>query len=171
MFPAQWRIELEQNRIYCPDQGSLRSELYGETWFAIMARDAITPDRRRKLAAIAQLEYQTRIRMTPLITRLGITGIDEAAQREKGMRLARQHARQSWPAFIGWFIDEIGRFVTLYDEMERNSTEEDAAILAELARHERALLEFACLEAESLPDRSLEPVLALLDTQNAVNTG
>ncbi|SEJ38339.1 hypothetical protein [Paraburkholderia diazotrophica] len=152
-------------------KAAYEGELYGETWFATMAGHAVAPDRQRKLAAIAQLEYQTRSRMTPLITRLGITGIDEAAQREKGMRLAREHARQSWPAFIGWFIEEIGRFVTLYDEMERNSTEEDAAILGELARHERALLEFARLEAAGLPDRSLEPVLALLNTRSAVNSG
>ncbi|MBP0588455.1 hypothetical protein J8I87_01730 [Paraburkholderia sp. LEh10] len=150
-------------------KAAYEGELFGEAWFAAMAADAMAPDRRRKLAAMAQLEYQTRMRMMPLVTRLGITGIDEAAQREKGIRLAREHAGQSWPAFISWFIEEIARFVTLYDEMERTSTEEDAAILAELARHERALLEFARLEAAGRPDRSLERVLALLDNRDCVN--
>jgi hypothetical protein len=150
-------------------KAAYEGELYGETWFAAMAGDAMTPDRRRKFVAMAQLEHQTRLCLMPLVTRLGITGVDEAAQRDKGIRLARQHAGQSWPAFIAWFIEEITRFVALYDEMARNSTEEDAAILDELARHERALLEFARLEAEGLTDRSLDPVLALLDTRDSVN--
>jgi hypothetical protein len=150
-------------------KAAFEGELYGEAWFAAMARDAVAPDRQRKLAVMAQLEYQTRMRMTPLIARLGIRGIDEAAQREKGIKLARQHAGQPWPAFIAWFIVEIGRFVTLYDEMERNSTEEDAAILTALARHERALLEFARLEAQGMPDRSLDPVLALLGERDCAS--
>jgi hypothetical protein len=151
-------------------KAAYEGELYGEAWFAAMAREARAPDRQRKLATMAQLEAQTAMRMMPLVRRLGITGIDEAAQREKGIRLAAQHVGQSWPAFIAWFVDEIGRFVTLYDELARNSPPEDAAILAELARHEQALLEFARLEAAGTPDRSLEPVLALLDTQSSLST-
>jgi hypothetical protein len=151
-------------------KAAYEGELYGEAWFAAMAREAQAPDRQRKLAAMARLEAQTAARMTPLVKRLGITGIDESVQREKGIRLAQQHVGQSWPAFIAWFIDEIGRFVTLYDELARNSAPEDAAILAELARHERALLEFARLEAQGKPDQSLEPVLALLDTRSSMST-
>ena len=151
-------------------KAAYEGELYGEAWFAAMAREAQAPDRQRKLAAMARLEAQTAARMTPLVKRLGITGIDESVQREKGIRLAQQHVGQSWPAFIAWFIDEIGRFVTLYDELARNSAPEDAAILAELARHERALLEFARLEAQGRPDQSLEPVLALLDTRSSMST-
>ena len=151
-------------------KAAYEGELYGEAWFAAMAREASAPDRQRKLATMARLEAQTAMRMLPLVRRLGITGIDEAAQREKGIRLAQQHVGQSWPVFIAWFIDEIGRFVTRYDELERNSAREDAAILADLARHERALLEFARLEAQGMPDRSLEPVLALLDTHTSMST-
>ncbi|MBN3752117.1 hypothetical protein G3N95_04135 [Paraburkholderia sp. Tr-20389] len=151
-------------------KAAYEGELYGEAWFAAMAREATAPDRQRKLTTMAWLEAQTAMRMMPLVRRLGIDGIDEAAQREKGIRLAQRHAGQSWPVFIAWFIDEIGRFVTLYDELERNGPPEDAAILAELARHERALLDFACLEAEGMPDRSLEPVLALLDMRSSMST-
>jgi hypothetical protein len=151
-------------------KAAYEGELYGEAWFGAMAREASAPDRQRKLATMARLEAQTAMRMLPLVQRLGITGIDEAAQREKGIRLAQQHVGQSWPAFIAWFIDEIGRFVTRYDELARNSAPEDAAILAGLARHERALLEFARLEAQGKPDRSLEPVLALLDTRSSIST-
>ncbi|MEM5339518.1 hypothetical protein [Paraburkholderia azotifigens] len=149
-------------------KAAYEGELYGEAWFAAMAREAQAPDRQRKLAAMARLEAQTAMRMTPLVKRLGITGIDETAQRAKGIRLAQQHIGQSWPVFIAWFIDEIGRFVTLYDDLARSSAPEDAAILAELARHERALLEFARLEAQGMPHRSLEPVLALLDTRSSI---
>ena len=151
-------------------KAAYEGELYGEAWFAAMAREARAHDRQRKLATLARLEAQTAMRMAPLVRRLGITGIDESVQREKGIRLAQQHVGQSWPAFIAWFIDEIGGFVARYDELERNSAPEDAAILAELALHERALLEFARLEAQGMPDRSLEPVLALLDTRSSMST-
>jgi hypothetical protein len=146
-------------------KAAYEGEIYGEAWFAAMADEAATPDRQRKLATMAQLERQTRTHMAPLIARLGIAGIDEAAQRAKGIQLARRHASLSWPAFVAWFIEEIQRFVELYDEMQRESAQEDAAILTALARHERALLEFAHLEAQGLTDQSLEPVLALLHEQ------
>jgi hypothetical protein len=102
--------------------------------------------------------------------RLGIEGIDAAAQREKGLQLARQNAGLSWEGFVSWFSEEIARFVERYDDLERRGPEEDAAILAQLARHERALLEFAQLEVAGRPDRSLEPVFALLEDRDKAKT-
>jgi hypothetical protein len=166
-MPAQGALRVDKARYTARIKAAYEGEIYGEAWFAAMASAATTPDKQRKLAAMAQLERQTRMRMAPLLARLGITGIDEEAQRAKGIRLARKHADMSWPAFVAWFIEEIARFVELYDEMERESAQEDAAILTALARHERALLEFARLEADGLTDRSIEPVLALLDEQTA----
>jgi hypothetical protein len=111
---------------------------------------------------MARLEVETQAHLAPLVRRLGIGGIDVAVQREKGIRLARKNAELSWPAFIAWFEIEIARFVVLYDQLEAEGPVEDAAVLAQLARHERALLEFARLEKAGELDSSIDPVLALV---------
>lgn len=144
-------------------KAAYEGEWYGEAWFDAMAAGAENAGTRHKFEAMARLEAQTRGHLEPIIARLGITGIDTAALREKGHRLAQQSMTLSWSAFIAWFESVIAPFVERYDELEGQGPTEDAVALSHLARHERALLEFARREAAGRSDCSIDPVLVLID--------
>jgi len=141
-------------------------ELYGEAWFGAMAERAPTVDTRRKFAAMARLEILTKATLAPLIAKLGIVGINESEQREKGRLLAQKTTELSWADFIAWFETEVAPFVEIYDELEAHAPAEEANVVAHLAQHERALLEFIRREAAGQSDTSIAPILSMLDSSS-----
>ena len=140
-----------------------KGELYGEAWFKDLIDHSQSQEIVQKFSAMVRLETKTKEKLLPLISRLGVTGIDEDEQRIKGRRLAQESIKLSWPAFIEWFKTEVIPFVELYDRLESIAPPEDRDVVVFLAQHERALLEFARRESAGESNTSLDPVLALLN--------
>jgi hypothetical protein len=142
---------------------SYQGEVFGEAIFRELAAKCGDPETTYKWRVLEQLERETKERLKPLVAELGGDLEEDPTRFSQGQHLAAKWAKQSWDEIMLWFRDELPGYVRFFENLEADARDQDRELLGKVTAHERALLDFAEHEIAGRGDRSLEPVLALLD--------
>ena len=143
---------------------SYQGEVFGEAIFHDMAAKSADAETTYKWRVLEQLERETKQRLKPLVAELGGDVKEDPSSFSEGLHLAEKWAQQSWDELMVWFRDELPPYVRFFEKLEADARSEDRELLAAVTAHEKALLAFAEHEIAGRTDRSVEPVLALLDS-------
>lgn len=120
-------------------------ELGGEiTSAALIGHLVVDEARQVKLDLLRRLEARVAAALAPIVARLGAAPADRAAL------AARAHDRalaiDSWEALIAQFGPRLDPYVARFEALHAAARPGDAAALALLVAHERALVDFGRLE-------------------------
>ena len=139
-----------------------QGEVLGEGLFSRLAALATTDDRRRKFSHLLQLESEAKVRLRPLLARLGLSIVEDETQRSAGLQLAERLAEQPWDALLATFLADIDGYIREYQAIADAAPPEDREPLRFMVRHEQALRGFIEQEMAGQPDASLRGILPLL---------
>ncbi len=139
-------------------------EVCGEQLFAAMAAKCADPEHRHKILALQQLEKETKERLRPLATALGCSMLEDDASRERAVTDASTLSARPWLDQMRLFKKQVPKYVAGFERLQGAGRPEDAAILAHVTAHERAILSFAERELAGQHENSLEPIIVLLQS-------
>ncbi len=142
---------------------SYQGEVFGEAIFREMAERCDDAEQTYKYRVLEQLERETKQRLRPLVAQLGGDVAEDPKGYKNGAKLAETWSGQTWDEIMGWFQAELPKYVRFFEKLEADGRAEDREVLAATTAHEKAIAAFADLEVAGQGDRSLEPILALLD--------
>lgn len=122
-------------------------ELGGEVTSAmLMTTLGVDGRRATKLDLLRRLEARVGAALAPIVARLGVAPADLAGLHERAR--ARARAVASWDALIAEFGPRLDGYVRRFEALHAAARPGDAAALALLVAHERALIAFGRLEAK-----------------------
>lgn len=126
-------------------------EIEGEAYFAELARIFSTPEQRKRLTLLAEVERHAAQGVAPLIARYGLTPRSDAILTQSGHGQA-QRAPATWASLL----DEMNRtypgYLAAFEALEAIGPAEDQARLRFLTQHEVAALDYLALENEGVAD-------------------
>jgi hypothetical protein len=140
-----------------------RGEVYGEFLFAALAERTRSAERREKWHTLARLEFETRGRLAPILSRLDAAAQPPSDLHSKAVRDAEFLAALRWHDLMDLLHAEVTPFISRFEALERLGPPEDRPILARVTAHEVALQSFARLELAGRGGESIQPTLALLE--------
>lgn len=135
----------------------------GEALYRMAGRLTRPLDRRRKWEALRQLETETRYRMAETLARQGGTTRDRVIERWLDRVAGVALAIFPWRLVLRIVGMVAASTVRSLEQLEHEGPERDRPLLESLTVHERAQCEFVRRELAGDGDRSLEPVLAILN--------
>ena len=98
-----------------------------------------------------------------IVLALGLDPVEREESRQKGMGFAELLGGQSWDELIVAFDGLMGEFVARYEEMAAATPPEYKEFGTHLAAHEKAIGDFAKLEAAGDTANSIAAVARLLN--------
>jgi hypothetical protein len=138
-----------------------QGEVLGEALLACYVALELDPDRRYRWGTILQLETETKARLRPFLTKLGLS-IAQDDTREVVAEFAQKFGSKSWRDHM----NELAGITDMYLEKFRNIADaapvEEQEITHSMVRHEAAINRFAHLELEGDSANSLNDVIAQL---------
>jgi hypothetical protein len=140
---------------------AFQAEVFGEASYAVMARLTRDPERRAKLETLRRLETRTKGRLGEAISGQGHDVRESWIAKLLGASAAVATAPLPWRVELKILKAFIKVTLPAFERFERQWKAQDPELASDLARHERAQLEFLERELEGLA-ASLEPVRALL---------
>jgi hypothetical protein len=140
-----------------------QSEILGEGLFSRLAELSSGEERRDKFSTLLQLESEAKVRLRPLLCRLGLSVVEDEEYRRRGRVLAERLAAQSWDASLRDFGADIDDYIARYRALADGAPAEDQAELHFMVRHEEALRAFLVRELHGRPGESLDLVISLLE--------
>lgn len=139
-----------------------RIEVSGEAFYAVMARRTRRPDRRDKWLALERLEVQTKNRVTAAAAAVGLSLPERKADVRLGKGVATLLALLPWGLQMRAMHAITVRATRTWERMQRECTDGDPLLLAELVAHEVAQVDFAVEELRGRSASSLAHVLGAL---------
>lgn len=139
-------------------------EVFGEAVYAMAARLARRPDRRRKWEALRQLEAQTRDQLRTVLVRAGDTPRDSAVQRWLGRAVGAVIGALPWRITLTVLRIVLRWAVRFFEQIEDEACGRESASIHGLAAHERAQWEFVRRELSG-DEQSIDPILAQLEVR------
>lgn len=134
-------------------------EVSGEAFYAAMARRTRRPDRRDKWLALERLEIQTKNRVAAAA---GLSLPERNADVRLGKIVAVLLAWLPWGLQMRAMHAITVHATGTWERMQRECTDGDPALLAELVAHEVAQVDFAVEELRGRSASSLAHVLKAL---------
>lgn len=141
---------------------SYQGESYGEALFRELAARTGDPDQNYKWRVLGQLELETKLRLRPLVERLGGDTAEAEDNASRGRDDAESMAAKDWPDLMSAFDSMLPKYVRFFEKLEAMAPEGDRELLAAVTAHELAIQDFTKLELEGRGRESVEPVIALL---------
>jgi len=139
-----------------------QGEVYGEGLFSTMAALVTDPLRRRQFGVMLQYESETKIRLRPMLARLGLPLAEDERERAKGVARGARYVALPWRDFLTEFHASIRRYIADYEAIARLGPPSDQAMLRSMVDHEKAFLWYLEHELADDSQHSLDRITGLL---------
>jgi hypothetical protein len=138
-----------------------QGEVLGEAVFDNFVRLEENAERRYKWGTLLQLETETKARLRPFLTQLGLSIVQEDT-REKVAQFSEGYASKSWHQHMEVIASVTNWYLDKFREIESAAPESERAVAHSMVLHEAALNKFAQLELAGDTRNSLNDVIAQL---------
>jgi hypothetical protein len=138
-----------------------QGEVLGEAVFNLYLGLEENAERRYKLATLLQLESETKVRLRPFMTQLGLS-IAQEDVRDRVAEFAQSYASKSWRQHMEELAGIINFFLEKFREIENDAPASEREVAHSMVVHESALNKFAQLELAGDANNSLNDVIAQL---------
>lgn len=131
-----------------------QGEVLGEAFFAACVALESDPERRRKWAALLQLESETKARLRPFLIRLGLS----IAQDDVSARVAeltKGFAAKPWRQHMQEIADITDFYLQKFRAIEEAAAEDEREMAQCMVAHEAAIHSFAQMELAGDAETSL----------------
>lgn len=136
-------------------QEAHKIEVGGEALYAAVARRTRDPQRRDKWLALQKLETQTQSRVARAAAAIGVSVEPHKADVRLGNVVGGVLSWLPWRLQMRMLRAVAGKYVHTWERMQRECTDGDPKVLAELVAHEVAQVDFARDELEGRGASSL----------------
>jgi hypothetical protein len=130
------------------------AEVLGEGLASRWLELSTVPDHRYKLGLFLQLESEAKIRLRPLLSRYGLSLVEDERQRSAGAGVAERFASVPWTAAMA----ELAVLAVPYRDRFRAllavAPAQDVPLVSFMVHHEAAVIRMA--QRESVGDGSME---------------
>jgi hypothetical protein len=113
------------------------------------------------LATLLQLESETKVRLRPFMTQLGLS-ITQEDVRDRVEAFAQSYASKSWRQHMEELAGITNFFLEKFREIENDAPASEREVAHSMVVHESALNKFAQLELAGDSNNSLNDVIAQL---------
>jgi hypothetical protein len=132
-------------------------EHFGDGFFGALAEKQPDPERREKLETLQTVEARTATSLRRLASSAHVLG-DEQVSHRSGAELAAGLDPADWDGFVKGLLQFLPDFLADFERLrDIGGAPVDPALTA-LVNHERAIQQFAELELEGKPEKSLKPL-------------
>jgi hypothetical protein len=138
-----------------------QGEVLGEAVFNLYLGLEENAERRYKLATLLQLESETKVRLRPFMTQLGLS-IAQAEVRDRIAESAQSYRSKSWRQHMEELAGITSFFLEKFREIEDAAPDSEREVTHSMVVHETALNKFAQLELAGDANNSLNDVIAQL---------
>jgi hypothetical protein len=118
-------------------------------------------ERRYKWGTILQIETETKARLRPFLTRLGLSIVQNDV-RDQVAGFAKSYASKSWRRHMEETVGITKFYLAKFREIEAAAPESDREVAHSMLVHEAAINRFAQMELEGDTANSLNDVIAQL---------
>ena len=138
-----------------------QGEVLGEALLACYV--ALEPDleRRYKWGTVMQLETETKARLRPFLTQLGLS-IAQDDVRQQVADFAERFAAKSWRDHMEELTHITGLYLEKFRTIAAAAPEEEREVTSSMVTHEAAINRFAQLELDGDAANSLNDIIAQL---------
>jgi len=138
-----------------------QGEVLGEAILASYVALEENPERRYKWGTLLQLETETKARLRPFLSQLGLS-IAQEDVREKVAEFTKGFASKSWHQHMEEIAGITDWYLGKFREVESAAPESEREVAHSMVVHESALNTFAQLELAGDTNNSLNDVIAQL---------
>ena len=146
-----------------------QGELLGEVVFEQMLEIFTEPWQQAKLAALLQLETETKARLRPVLVQLGLPLTEQDNSRGRGREVAASLEGLDWNQAMGAISDTLRPAIARYEQIAARAPEEHRQLAESMLVHEQSLLEFVRLELAGEQEHSLDSITAQLQFKIPLN--
>ena len=147
-----------------------QGEVLGEAVFARFLALEKDPERRYKWGTLMQLETETKARLRPFLTRLGIP-IEEADVAARVEEFSKDYNSKSWAEQMQTIAEVTSYYLERFREIEAAAPPTEREVAHSMIVHEQALHDFAKKELAGDAKHSLRDVIEQLKYPLALATG
>jgi hypothetical protein len=147
--------------LYAVNKFMYQGEVMGEAILGCYVALEQDPVRRYKFGTILQLETETKARLRPFLTRLGLS-IAQDDTRQAVAGFAESFASKSWPDHMRELVGITGIYLDKFRAIAEAAPESDRDVTHSMVVHEAAIKNFAELELAGDTANSLNDVVAQL---------
>jgi len=130
------------------------AEVLGEGLASRWLELSSVPDQRYKLGLFLQLESEAKVRLRPLLSRHGLSLVEDERQRSAGASVAEKFASMPWAAAMAELAVLAVPYRDRFQALAHAAPPEDVPLVSFMAHHEAAVIRFA--EREARGEGSLE---------------
>jgi len=134
-----------------------QAEIIGEglfsTWLA-----GCPPQHAYGIALLLQLEGEAKVRLRPLLWRLGLTLVEDQSMRAAGIEAAERLRRLPWPQAMLELAELVKPYLERYRALEAAAPASDKPQVHFMVNHEVTVQRFAELQAAGEPRAALRMV-------------
>jgi len=138
-----------------------QGEVLGEAMLDAYVAAEHDPVHRYKWGTVLQLETETKARLRPFMTKLGLS-LAQNDTREQVAGVMKNFAAKSWPQHMEELVKITTFYVEKFREIAAAAPESDRAITHSMVLHEAAIKKFAELELAGDTANSLNDMIAQL---------
>lgn len=138
-----------------------QGEVLGEAVFNLYLGLEENAERRYKLATLLQLESETKVRLRPFMTQLGLS-IAQEDVRDRVAGFAQAYKSKSWRQHMEELAGITDFFLGKFREIEDGAPADEREVTHSMVVHEAAINKFAQLELAGDANNSLNDVIAEL---------
>ena len=138
-----------------------QGEVLGEAIFSCYVALEQDAERRYKWGTLLQLETETKARLRPFLTQLGLS-VAENDARDRIVDFVKSFASKSWQAHMEEIVKITDLFIGKFREIEKAAPEKEREVAHSMVVHESAIQKFAQLELASDAAKSLNEVIVQL---------
>ena len=137
-------------------------EVWGEAFASRWLEQCTDPRHKHVLSMLLQMESEAKVRLRPLLAKLGLSLIEEEGQRAAGAAAALPFSTLSWPDAMRALADLARPYQDQYQALLDVAPSSDTPVVAYMVAHEQAIVRFAGRVAagDSCADAELLPLLA-----------
>lgn len=139
-----------------------QGEIIGEGLFSTLL--ATCPEEHAYgMALLLQLEGEAKVRLRPLLWRLGLSVVENQAMRAAGMEAADKLKQMPWRQAMLELAELVKPYLARYQALEAAAPDSDKPQVHFMVTHELTVLRFAELEAAGDKHAALQQVLNQLE--------
>jgi hypothetical protein len=123
-----------------------QGEITGEGLFSTLLA-ACPPEHAYGMALLLQLEGEAKVRLRPLLWRLGLSVVEDQAMRAAGIQAADKLKQMPWRQAMLELAELVEPYLARYRALEAAAPDSDKAAVHFMVAHEVTVLRFAELAA------------------------